>query len=135
MAESEDQTVAAASSPSVEVQVTPGARPEDPITLKVTHDVALALQLGRFEGTLNTIATNVERLGQSLDAHTSDIAELRADLGVLTCTVNKIKVPIETFISLRNVLLGGAALLAAIGFLFTSLPHMFLGWFSGLFHQ
>jgi len=95
-------------------------------------------QLGELQGLLSGIKETVERTEEALATHTAadadNFAILRADMKVLTDTVDRIKKPVEAFISLRNVLIGGAAILAAIGAVFSGVPHSLFSWITSWGH-
>ncbi len=131
------EPVPAAPRPSVEVTVRQNKQSE-PVKFTVSPDAELYRLLGEIQGTLAGMSGAMERLENEFSAHTAtdanSFALMRADMRVLTDIVNRIKKPVETFISLRNVIVGMVIFLAGVGALFTGLPSLFTGWVSGLFH-
>jgi hypothetical protein len=104
------------------------------------EDNDLHRALGRVEGA-------IEQLGISLAEHRREASELRgviikhmrdqarlnastdAALTYLKVTVDRIRKPIDTLISLRNLIIGAAALLAAVGAIFANVPQAIWGFF------
>ena len=109
----------------------------------MTEDSDLHRALGRVEGA-------IEQLGISLAEHRREALELRgviikhmqdqakvnagtdAALAYLKITVDRIRKPIDALISLRNLVIGAAAILAAIGAILANVPQAIWGF---LVHQ
>ena len=95
-------------------------------------------QLARMEGTLEAVKGTVEDFQPTMLAHmredATNFATLHAGVKDLKETVDRIKKPVDAFISLRNLIVGLAALLSAIGLLVTGLSHGLGTWLAGFFH-
>lgn len=118
--------------------------------LRKADQLVLYQQLGRIEGSLRQMSAEFQRItlaigrvddkvesaNAALTGHmVSDARAFEQITGLLTSTkevVDRIKKPVDTFISLRNFLIGVLSLLAAIGAIwgaFSYLPTWFGGWF------
>lgn len=93
--------------------------------------------LGRIEGQLGEMARTLDRLVDTVSvnhgvlanhvaADATLFATINGSLRSLTDTVDRIKKPVDTFIASRNVLIGIASLLAAVGAVW--------GYFGGAWH-
>ena len=109
------------------------------------HPLILYQQLGRMEGTLRMLvqqfgqhsALAQARWAQEDQRHTADqtrFTSIEGMLGALKVTVDRIRKPVDAFLSMRNFLIGSAALVMAVGALVSGAPHVLLGWITGWFH-
>lgn len=96
-------------------------------------------QLGQVQGSLELISASVIRMETTLTKHaetdTNNFALMRADVRGLTEIVDRIKKPVETFMSARNFIIGLLSLVATVGTILTLGPTNVWGWVSGWFHH
>jgi hypothetical protein len=118
---------------------------DDVSAARRTDTLLLYQQLGRIEGSLRQltvemarivrqIETTHQQLGQHLVDDAAALTELRGTLAYLKEIVDRIKKPVDAFISTRNFLIGVASLIAAGGAIWAGISYL-PSWLGGLFHQ
>lgn len=113
---------------------------EQPAPKQVSH-LLLYQQLGDLQGSLRTLGSDLRGLGGEMRLRWAKIDEdrvedarqfatLKAEVRELRQIVDRIKKPVEAFISLRNLLIGILTLIALVG----GAWGYFSGWLGAIFH-
>ncbi len=104
-----------------------------------SEQLQLYRTLGRMEQAVSSLARDFSRYQRDAEARRDheDLArmtdqtrfvKIESALMYLTSTVDRIRKPVDTFLSLRNLLIGIAAIVAAAGAILGGVPHILWGW-------